>query len=109
VRAPDGLALSSRNAYLSAAERGAAPVLQRALAAAAGRVRGGETDVVRLVAGVRAAIGAEPLARLDYAEAVDDETLDPVGEIRRPVLLAVAAFFGKARLIDNVVLQPPRR
>jgi pantoate--beta-alanine ligase len=109
VRAPDGLALSSRNAYLSVAERRAAPLLQRALAAAAGRVRGGETDTLRLVADVRAAIAAEPLARLDYAEAVDDETLEPVGEIRRPVLLAVAAFFGKARLIDNVVLQPPRR
>lgn len=107
VRAEDGLALSSRNAYLSAAERAAAPVLQRALAAAAGRVHGGETDTARLVAGVRAAIAAEPLARLDYAEAVDDETLDPVVAIRRPVLLAVAAYFGKARLIDNMVLQPP--
>jgi pantoate--beta-alanine ligase len=109
VRATDGLALSSRNAYLSADERRAAPVLQRALAAAAGRVREGETDAARLIASVRAAIAAEPLARLDYAEAVDDETLEPVGEVRRPVLLAVAVFFGKARLIDNVVLQPPRR
>ena len=109
VRAPDGLAMSSRNAYLSADERRAAPVLQRALAAAAMSVRAGETDAARLVSEVRAAIAAEPLARLDYAEAVDDETLEPVGEIRRPVLLAVAASFGKARLIDNVVLQPLRR
>jgi len=106
VRAADGLALSSRNAYLSADERRAAPVLQRALAAAAGRVRGGETDTARIVSGVRAAIAAESLARLDYADAVDDETLEPVGEVRRPVLLAVAAYFGKARLIDNVVLKP---
>jgi pantoate--beta-alanine ligase len=54
---------------------------------------------------VRAAISSEPLARLDYAEAVDDDTLEPVTEIRGPVLLAVAAYFGKARLIDNVVLE----
>jgi len=106
VRAKDGLALSSRNAYLSADERRAAPVLQRALAAAAGRVRAGETDAARLVTEVRAVIAAEPLALLDYAEAVDDETLEPIGEVRRPVLLAVAAYFGKARLIDNVVLNP---
>ncbi|MGH9750279.1 MAG: pantoate--beta-alanine ligase [Candidatus Polarisedimenticolia bacterium] len=106
VREPDGLALSSRNAYLSPAERRAAPVLHRALHAAAARAREGERDARLLVAGVRAALAAEPLARIDYVEAVDSETLEPVIAIDRPVLLAVAAWFGKARLIDNVVIEP---
>ena len=106
VRAADGLALSSRNAYLGPEERAAAPVIHRALEMAAERARAGETDASRIVAEVRAAIGAEPLARLDYVEAVDDETLEPVTRLERPVLLAVAAWFGRARLIDNVVLPP---
>jgi len=109
VRAADGLALSSRNAYLDPAQRAAAPVLHRALAAAAATVAAGETDAARVVAGVRATIAGEPLARLDYAEAVDDDTLEPVTTIRRRVLLAVAAWFGNARLIDNLVLAPPAR
>jgi pantoate--beta-alanine ligase len=108
VRAEDGLALSSRNAYLTPAERAAAPVLHRALSAAAEAARAGERDAARIVAGVRGAIATEPLARLDYAEAVDDDTLERVTEIRGRVLLAVAAYFGKARLIDNVVIEPAR-
>ena len=107
VRASDGLALSSRNAYLSPAERRAAPVMHLALAAAAERVRGGETDAARIVTEVREAIAREPLARIDYVEAVDDDTLEPVPRIAGRVLLAAAVFFGKARLIDNVVLQAP--
>ncbi|HZN03161.1 MAG TPA: pantoate--beta-alanine ligase [Candidatus Polarisedimenticolia bacterium] len=106
VRAEDGLALSSRNAYLSPEERHAAPVLHRALQAAAARVRAGERDVVRLVEETRAVIAQEPLARIDYVEAVDDETLGPVEVLDRPVLLAVAVFFGRARLIDNIVIRP---
>jgi len=106
VRAEDGLALSSRNAYLSPEERRAAPVLSRALLAAAARVRAGERDVTRLVEGARSMIAAEPLARVDYVEAVDDETLGPVEILDRPVLLAVAVFFGRARLIDNIVIRP---
>jgi pantoate--beta-alanine ligase len=107
VRAADGLALSSRNAYLSPEERAAAPVIHRALQAAAARARAGERDAARLVAEVRDTLASEPRARLDYVEAVDDETLEPVTRVDRPVLLAVAAFFGRARLIDNVVLQAP--
>jgi pantoate--beta-alanine ligase len=105
VRDADGLALSSRNAYLMPAERHAAPVLHRALVAAAGQVAAGERDAVRVVESVRALIAAEPLARIDYVEAVEDDTLQPVERIGERTLLAVAAFFGKARLIDNMVLR----
>jgi len=104
VREADGLALSSRNAYLTDAERRAAPVLHRALRAAADRARSGETGAARLVALVRDTIASEPLARLDYAEAVDGETLDPVTAAGPGTLLAVAAWFGRARLIDNITL-----
>jgi pantoate--beta-alanine ligase len=102
VREEDGLALSSRNAYLTLAERRAAPVLYRALRAAADRARAGETDAARLVALVRDTISSEPLARLDYAEAVDGETLEPATAAVPGTLLAVAAWFGHARLIDNI-------
>jgi pantoate--beta-alanine ligase len=106
VRAEDGLALSSRNAYLSPEERRVAPVLYRALRAAAEQARAGERDVPRLVEAARSMIAAEPLARIDYVEAVDDESLGPIEVFDRPVLLAVAVFFGRARLIDNIVIRP---
>ncbi len=107
VRAEDGLALSSRNDYLGPEERRAAPVLRKALLAAAARVAAGKTDAAGVVGEARAIVAAEPLVRLDYLEAVDDETLAPVGEIRGRVLLAVAAWFGRTRLIDNILLEPP--
>ncbi|HUD70793.1 MAG TPA: pantoate--beta-alanine ligase [Dongiaceae bacterium] len=106
VREPDGLAMSSRNAYLSPEERRAAPVLYQALTAAAEAVRAGETDAARVIARVQALIAAEPLARIDYVDAVDDETLESVTVIERPVMLALAVWFGKARLIDNLRLVP---
>jgi pantoate--beta-alanine ligase len=84
-------------------------VLHRALSAASASARAGETDAARLVAGIRAAIAAEPLARIDYVEAVDDETLEPVTAIAKPTLLALAVWFGKARLIDNAVLSADQR
>ncbi len=104
VREPDGLAMSSRNAYLSPEERRAAPVLYRALTAAAGAAKAGERDAASLVAMVQSLIAAEPLARIDYVDAVDDETLESVNVIERPVMLALAVWFGRARLIDNLVL-----
>ncbi len=104
AREPDGLAMSSRNLYLTAEERRAAPVLHRALGAAVERARAGEKDAARLVALVRDVIAREPLARVDYAEAVDGETLGPVTSVRPGVLLAAAAWFGRARLIDNILL-----
>jgi pantoate--beta-alanine ligase len=109
VREADGLAMSSRNAYLTPEERRAVPVLYRALSAASASARAGETDAARLVAGIRAAIAAEPLARIDYVEAVDDETLESVTAIAKPTLLALAVWFGKARLIDNAVLSADKR
>jgi len=106
VRENDGLALSSRNVYLTPEERRAAPVLHRALSEAHALAVRGETDVAALVRAARARIESEPLAAIDYVEAVDDEELTPVAVLDRSVLLAVAVRFGKARLIDNIVLKP---
>jgi pantoate--beta-alanine ligase len=105
VREEDGLALSSRNAYLAPEERRAAPVLYRALRSAAASARAGETDSELLVSRSRAMIAREPLARLEYFEAVDGETLEPVATAGTGTLLAVAAWFGRARLIDNIDLK----
>ncbi len=104
VREKDGLALSSRNAYLAPDERRAAPILHRALRDGADLARGGVEEAARIVAAVRKTLASEPLARIDYVEAVDDVTLEPVTVVRDRVLLAAAAWFGRARLIDNLVL-----
>jgi pantoate--beta-alanine ligase len=104
VRAPDGLALSSRNAYLSPDERQAALVLSRSLRQAEQAIQAGERAATKVIAGIRAAIGAEPLARIDYVEAVDPASLEPVVEIRGDVLIALAVFIGSTRLIDNILL-----
>jgi len=102
VREPDGLALSSRNAYLTPAQRTAARVLSTSLRWADKAVGAGERDAGRLVSGIRSILEAEPLARIDYVEAVDPETLEPVAEIRGRVLVALAVFIGSTRLIDNI-------
>jgi len=102
VREPDGLALSSRNVYLTAPERAAAPVLQRALRAGATAIDGGETraDAVRsLMADV---VRAEPLGTLDYVDVVDPATLQPLVVAGRDARLFGAVQFGRARLIDNI-------
>lgn len=104
VREADGVAMSSRNAYLSASERAAATCLVRALRAAEKLVRGGERRGAELLQTVRAAIGAEPLARIDYAELVDADTLAPVDTVEHAALLALAVYFGRTRLIDNTLL-----
>ncbi len=105
VREPDGLALSSRNAYLDPEERKAALVLSTSLRWAERSVAAGERDAARLAAGIRAVLEAEPRARIDYVEAVDPETLEPVAEVRGEVLVALAVFIGSTRLIDNVRLR----
>jgi pantoate--beta-alanine ligase len=105
VREPDGLALSSRNAYLSPEERKAALSLSTSLRWAERAVAAGERDAARLIAGIRSVLEAEPLARVDYVEAVDPETLEPASEVRGGVLVALAVFVGSTRLIDNVRLR----
>jgi len=104
VREPDGLAMSSRNRYLSPAERRQALCLRRALDAAVARHAAGERDAEALRRVLRDAIAAEPGARLDYAEIVDDETLEPAARCDRPCLAALAVFIGRTRLIDNARL-----
>ena len=106
VREPDGLAMSSRNTYLAPEERRAALVLYRALSSAEEIFGRGERRAGAILARMREIIEAEPLARIDYVAVVDDETLAPVEEIDRPVLVALAVFIGRTRLIDNVVLRP---
>ncbi len=111
VREADGLAMSSRNAYLGPAERQAASCLSQAIAGAEAEFAAGGRDAATLLAHVRRIVEAEPLARLDYAELVDAETLEPVERVDGPTLLALAVYVGKARLIDNTVLgegQGPR-
>ncbi|MCY4485854.1 MAG: pantoate--beta-alanine ligase [Deltaproteobacteria bacterium] len=105
VREPDGLAMSSRNRYLEAAERQAAACLQGALGKAQALVRGGETSAAKVRDAVVAEIGRQPLARLEYADLCDPDDLDPVSEVRGPTLLALCAWVGKARLIDNRILE----
>jgi pantoate--beta-alanine ligase len=104
VREPDGLALSSRNAYLSPDERRAALVLSRALRAAADAVVAGERDPRRLIAGIRATVGAEPTVELEYVEVRDAVTIAPIERVDGDVLVALAARLGATRLIDNVGL-----
>ena len=104
VREPDGLALSSRNAYLSPEERKAALVVSISLRWAERAIGAGERDAAKVIAGIRAAIEAEPLARVDYVEAVDPVNLEPVAEIRGDVLIALAIFVGSTRLIDNILV-----
>jgi pantoate--beta-alanine ligase len=110
VREADGLAMSSRNAYLELEDRAAAPALHRALAAACGLAAAGERDCDALQAAARSVIAAEPRCALDYAVVVDPHTFQPLTTIEGDALLAVAARVGPVRLIDNAPLPTlPRR
>ncbi len=104
VREADGLAMSSRNAYLDGEQRKRALVLHRSLLRVQRLVDSGERDAGRLVAAGREEFGGKESARLDYFEIVDPETLDPVADVSGGALVAVAAFVGSTRLIDNVLL-----
>jgi pantoate--beta-alanine ligase len=102
VREPDGLALSSRNAYLTAEERTQAPFLRLALLAAEAAWRAGEKRASALRRLVTQTIRKAPRARIDYVAIADAETLEPVKIVGRGVVLALAVFFGRTRLIDNL-------
>ena len=102
AREPDGLALSSRNAYLSTEERAAAPVVRATLQAGRMAIDAGERDPSKVRALMADLIAAEPLARLDYAEVVDATTLQIVDPLIGDLRLLAAVRFGKARLIDNL-------
>ncbi|MFN0145700.1 MAG: pantoate--beta-alanine ligase [Dehalococcoidia bacterium] len=105
VREADGLAMSSRNVYLSPEQRASAPVLYRALGEARERYGRGERDADVLRETVRALIGAEPLAAIDYISLADDRTLEEfAGQVERPALLSLVVRFGATRLLDNVEL-----
>ena len=105
VREADGLAMSSRNAYLKADERRAATVLHASLGAARTEIEAGERDALRLREEIREKIQKEPLATLDYAEIVDAETFEPVTRLRRACLAVMAVFVGTTRLLDNMLIE----
>ena len=104
VREPDGLALSSRNAYLSPTERAQALVLNRAIRNVESLFAAGERRAATLVATTRSIFAAEPQVRIDYIELVDWSTLDPLESAAPGALFAVAAYVGSTRLIDNTIL-----
>jgi pantoate--beta-alanine ligase len=102
LREPDGLAMSSRNAYLTPDERAAAPVVHAALQMGRADIDAGERDPAKVRALMADLIDAEPLAELDYAEVVDARTLQVVDPLQGELRLLAAVRFGKARLIDNI-------
>ncbi len=104
VREPDGLALSSRNIYLNSEERVAARVLSESLRLVEKHFRDGQTDAEALRRLVRDTVSREPLVRLDYISVADAATLSELTVIDRPALVSMAAWVGRARLIDNIVL-----
>ncbi len=110
VREDSGLAISSRNLYLTDEERESAAVIHRALAKAKENFKKGERHAAKLADIVRSTIETEPHARLDYVSIVDAETLEKLDKIdERPVLIAIAAYIGKTRLIDNIVVNKVKK
>lgn len=105
VREADGLAKSSRNTYLSETERQAALVLSESVFLGQKMVAEGETDANKIVAAMTEHIQAQPLAKIDYVSAVDGVTMDPVDRIAGTVLVAMAVYIGKTRLIDNFIVE----
>lgn len=105
IREEDGLAMSSRNAYLSPEERKAAPILNRTLIQASSQIKTGERDATTIRAQIFEAISAEPLASIDYISIVDAAELTDVIKIKGPTLIALAVRFGKTRLIDNIIVE----
>jgi pantoate--beta-alanine ligase len=106
VRERDGLAMSSRNVYLNADQRKQALILNRSLMRVQHAADAGERDVTKLIEIGKSVIAEEPAARLDYFAIVDSDTLEPLNDASRPALVAVAAYVGTTRLIDNLLLVP---
>jgi pantoate--beta-alanine ligase len=104
VREEDGLACSSRNQYLTPDERKQATILRKALLKAADMAHAGETSARRIVSAVRETIEQAPLARIDYVDLIDADRFQPLELVRPNSLLVLAVFFGKARLIDNILI-----
>ncbi len=105
VREADGLALSSRNAYLDADQRKHAAVLHRALEAVRAQIEAGERHTDALILSARALIEATPATRIDYAAIVDWDTLQPLERVQGKMLIALAVYFGATRLIDNMLME----
>jgi len=105
VREPDGLALSSRNVYLNAEERKAATVLYRALEAVKSELAAGVRDALQLQGVLHRTLGAEPHARVDYAEIVDAESFESIVRVNKSCYVLLAVFIGKTRLIDNLSIE----
>lgn len=106
IRESDGLAMSSRNRYLTTEQQSHAPQICEALKMIESRALAGETDAARLESALHAALAAIPGSRIDYAEIRDAETLESLARLDRPALAAVAVFLGTTRLIDNVIFDP---
>ena len=104
IREEDGLAKSSRNTYLSEEERKAAVILHKGLVKGEEMVRGGEKDVKKVLNTITEIIESEPLAKIDYVEAVDFDNIETIDTIEGSVLVAVAVYIGKTRLIDNFIV-----
>lgn len=107
IREPDGLAMSSRNTYLTESQRESARTLYQSLNKAAESVAAGVTDVERLIRAAADRITARPETLIDYIAVVDPETLETAPRVDRPVLMALAVKVGRTRLIDNMILTPP--
>ena len=105
VREPDGLAMSSRNAYLSVEERRAATVLFRALDRARAAIAAGERDAPKLIAAMRGVLATEPLASPDYVEIVAEDSFEPAAHLRGRCLALLAVRLGQTRLIDNLLME----
>ena len=105
IREADGLAKSSRNTYLSSEERKAALILSKSLKLGYELIKNGETDSKAVIKAISDSISTEPLAKIDYVDVVDFGTITPVDKIGKSVLVAIAVYIGKTRLIDNFIME----
>lgn len=105
IREADGLAKSSRNTYLSSEERKAALILSKSLKLGYELIKNGETDSKKVIKAISNSISTEPLAKIDYVDVVDFGTITPVNKIGKSVLVAIAVYIGKTRLIDNFIIE----